>query len=163
MSGQRFDGLYDSSTVSGVYGREAATDQTYTSGQITGYAVFATTSNNVGYVPITTTNNYFFQSVADYTTAFLVTYNITWTAQASNSGVKQTWISKNNSQTDRYGFTSFEQAVNHNQSSANSAIVVLAPGDYIGIRVFQNTGADQSIDGTSNQKCKLQITEINLV
>jgi hypothetical protein len=172
MSGPQFDGLDDfnsgnpqfdglfNSQQSSVYSRETSTNQTYTSGTGGGYIIFTTDSNSLGSVPISTTNNYLFTNTAATTLAFRITCNVSWIADVAGNGAKQQWISKNNSEVNRFGFTSMVSVANHSQATIVSAVVVLAPSEYFGVRVFQNTGHAQSINGSTNEKCKIQITQI---
>lgn len=160
--GPQFDGLEDftENTYNAIYGRSASVDQNYTSGSGSGYIVFATSSNSYGPMPITTANNYEFKNIANTTKVFNVTFNITWKAHHSNQGVKQCWINKNGSSSDRFGMVSFPHQANIVQAAVCSAAIVLAPGEYIGCRVYQNTGDTQTIDGTTAERCRLQITPI---
>ena len=160
--GPQFDGLEDFSenTQNTIYGRSASTDQSYTSGSTSGYIVFDTPSNSYGAIPITTSNNYFFQNSANSTKVFNVTFNVTWKSDNANLGLKQCWINKNNSATDRFGFTSIHHQASGTQAVVCSAAIVLAPGEYIGCQIYQNTGDIQTIDGTTSERCRLQITQI---
>lgn len=163
MEGPRFDGLYDDVFPTGVYSREAIVDQNYTSGALTGLVVFAgpATINNNGSIPISVdADNFTFRNNASYKATYQISYTVTWNPLTQNQGIKQAWISKNLQFNDRYGITSIHQASNVAQVLTTSATLVLEPNETFGIRVYQNTGSITSIDGSSQDRCKIQITQI---
>jgi hypothetical protein len=159
-------------TYSGVYSREITSTQTIGSGGTTGFVIFdaAATVNNTGTIPISVDAGaqYIFRNNASYTTAYQVSYTVVWLANNSGTAgaVKQTWISKNLSFADRYGFStighipSVSGGIQIAQTQESSATIVLAPNETFGIRIYQNTGASQSISAAASDMTKIQVTQV---
>ncbi len=161
MNGPRFDGLDDSLLYKhAVLSRQMNSDQTITSGGTSQYPIWDLAGLNYGNIDLILDENYIFRSTANYTTTYTVSFNITWEAHNGSNGVKQAWIAKNGSNNDRLGFQSQAQLANHVQSLSSTATVVLEAYEMFVVAVYQTTGSNLLIDGNSQEKSKIQITQI---
>jgi hypothetical protein len=158
-----FDGInYDSDIIqTAVFSRDTSANQNIVSGSLNNVLSFngPATVNNIGTVPISYSNN-IFTNTSLYTTAFQISYSITWVAHNHNQGFKQSWISKNSNFNDRYGLVTIQQESNIQQVTAASVTLVLAPNETFIIRVYQNTGNTLEVEGGTQDRSKIQITQI---
>ncbi len=148
-------------TASGVYAREInPSNQAVGSGTISDVQwTGAASANNTGTVPISLTSNTTFTNTASYTTAFTITLNITWQENTQTTGVKQQWVEKSNG--ERFGFAMSLHTANIPLSIESSCTIVLASNDTFKVKVWQNTGANIDINGSSaSDRCKIQITQV---
>jgi hypothetical protein len=147
-------------TASGVFAREinpsdqAIGDQVISDVGWTGSA----SGSNVGTVPISLTSNTTFTNTASYTTAFTITLTLYWKENSQTTGVKQQWVEKSNG--ERFGFAMSMQTSGIPLSIESSCTVVLASSDTFKVKVWQNTGANVSLIGSSADRCKIQITQV---
>jgi hypothetical protein len=81
---------------------------------------------------------------------WLIVYQANWTSNAT--GVRQSWIAKNNNDDLAYAIMSYAASSGGNGSPGSSCAVVYFNGstDNFAIRVWQNSGSSLNIGGTDS-------------
>jgi hypothetical protein len=150
-------------SFSGAVGRQASGgNQSIPNNSLT-TVLFASSDGgtNIGTVPISYTSGTF-TNTASYTTSFTVLYFVKLLASGTSTGFRQIFIMKNASNSTRFGFNQFGGSIHNtdNYTVCGAGLVTMAPNDTFTISIYQNSGAAISLDSSSNEASRVQITQV---